>query len=417
MQDSLLVNFFYTFAITLRFDMSVEITLIILSSLIIFSYLFDLIAKKFKIPSVILLLLSGIGLHYIADLFSLKSPDFNSVLPLVGTVGLILIVLEGSLELKLEKEKSGLIKKSLASAFFILIITSVGLAIFFYYLTGENFQTCFLNAVPLGVISSAIAIPSASVLPVNRKDFIVYESSFSDIFGIILFNFIITNETINVNSFLNLGWQTILILVISGIFCIVLLYLLKRITHHLKFFLIIAMLILTYAIGKFYHLPTLVIVLAFGLFLNNIHWIRHPRFLKIFEYNNFNKDLQQLTQLSGETAFIVRTFFFLIFGFTLDVKSLLHIGVLVNGAVIILLIYLIRIIYQKFFVSTASWAEYLLAPRGLISILLFFSIPDALKLKGMQDGLLFFVILASSLIMAFGLLGVRDKKSAPDHKA
>jgi len=394
--------------------MSVEITLIILSSLVIFSYLFDLTAKKFKIPAVILLLLSGIGLRYVADFFAFESPDFNSVLPLVGTVGLILIVLEGSLELKLEKEKSVLIKRSLASAFFILILTTTGLAFFFYYLTGENFHVCFLNAVPLGVISSAIAIPSASVLPVNRKDFIVYESSFSDIFGIILFNFMITNDTINATSFLKLGWETILILIISGIFCLALLYLLKRITHHLKFFLIIAMLILTYAIGKYYHLPTLVIVLAFGLFLNNMQWIRHLKFRQIFEYDNFNKDLQQLTQLSGESAFIVRTFFFLIFGFTLEIESLLHWDVLINGGIIILTIYIIRIIYQKFFVATASWAEYFLAPRGLISILLFFSIPDELKLNGLQNGLLFFVILASSLIMAFGLAGVREKKLPPD---
>jgi len=394
--------------------MSVEIILIILSSLVIFSYLFDLTAKNFKIPSVILLLLSGIGLRYLADFFSFKTPDFTPILPLVGTIGLILIVLEGSLELKLEKEKSGLIKKSLGSAFFILIITSSGIALFFYYLTGENFRTCFLNAVPLGVISSAIAIPSANTLPVNRKDFIVYESSLSDIFGIMLFNFMITNDSINATSFLNLTWQTILILVISGLFCLVLLYLLKRITHHLKFFLIIAMLILTYAIGKFYHLPTLVIVLAFGLFLNNLQWIRHLKFRQIFEYENFNKDLQQLTQLTGESAFLVRTFFFLIFGFTLEVNSLLHLNVLLNGAVIILVIYFVRIIYQKIFVSTASWAEYFLAPRGLISILLFFSIPDDLKLNGLENGMLFFVILTSSLIMSFGLLGVRDKKSTPN---
>lgn len=393
--------------------MSVEIVLIILSSLVIFSYLFDLAAKKFKIPSVILLLLSGIGLRYVADFFSFASPDFTSILPLVGTVGLILIVLEGSLELKLEKEKSGLINRSLASAFFILMITSSGVAVFFYYLTGENFRACFLNAVPLGVISSAIAIPSASSLPVNRKDFIVYESSLSDIFGIILFNFIVTNDVINVASFVNLTWQTILILVISGLFCLALLYLLKRITHHLKFFLIIAMLILIYAIGKHYHLPTLVIVLAFGLFLNNLQWIRHLRFRQIFEYENFTKDLQQLTQLSGESAFLVRTFFFLIFGFTLEIESLLHIEVLINGAVIILLIFGVRILYQNFFVSTASWAEYFLAPRGLISILLFFSIPDSLKLKDLQNGLLFFVILATSIIMSFGLLGVRDKKTTP----
>jgi Kef-type K+ transport system membrane component KefB len=390
--------------------MSVEIILIILSSLVIFSYLFDLAAKRFKIPSVILLLLSGIGLRYMADFFSLLTPDFTPFLPLVGTIGLILIVLEGSLELKLEKEKSSLIYKSIASAFFILIGTSIGVAIFFHYLTGGNFRTCFLNAVPLGVISSAIAIPSASALPGNRKDFIVYESSLSDIFGIILFNFILTNDAINSASFLKLGWETILILMISGVFCLVLLYLLKRITHHLKFFLIIAMLILIYAIGKHYHLSTLVIVLVFGLFLNNLQWIRDIRFRQIFSYEYFNRDLQQLTQLSGESAFLVRTFFFLIFGFTLDIESLLHLDVLMNGTIIILFIYGIRTIYQKFFVSTASWAEYLLAPRGLISILLFFSIPDALKLKGLQNGLLFFVILATSIIMSFGLLGVRDKK-------
>jgi hypothetical protein len=48
-----------------------------------------------------------------------------------------------------------------------------------------------------------------------------------------------------------------------------------------------------------------------------------PSFQQNFAYDNFNKDLTQLTQLSGESAFIVRTFFFLIFGFTLNVQSLI----------------------------------------------------------------------------------------------
>jgi hypothetical protein len=392
--------------------MSVEVILIILSSLVVFSYLFDLVARQFKIPSVILLLLSGIGLRYLSDLLELPSINFGPILPLVGTIGLILIVLEGALELKLEKDNIGLIRRSLGSAFFILIITSVSLALFYYYfITGQDFRTIFINAIPLGVISSAIAIPSASVLSPERKEFIIYESSLSDIFGVILFNFMLTNETVNANSFLRLGWQTVLILVLSLLFCLALLYLLKRITHHLKFFLIIAMLILIYAIGKYYHLPTLVIVLAFGLFLNNLHWIQHPAFQRIFSYDNFSKDLTQLTQLSGESAFIVRTFFFLIFGFTLNIESLFHFEVLKNGLIIISIIYLIRIIYQKIFIRSATIAEYFLAPRGLISILLFFSIPDALRLKGLGDGLLFFVILATSIIMTFGFFSLPKKKS------
>lgn len=389
--------------------MTVEVTLIILSSLVIFSYGFDLIARKFKIPSVILLLLSGIGLRYLANWLEFPVPNFEPILPLVGTIGLILIVLEGSLELKLEREKASLIKSSLHSAFFILILTSTAIAFAYYYLSGSSLKICFLNAVPLGVISSSIAIPSASILPTARKEFIVYESSLSDIFGVVLFNFLMVNESIGTMSFVKLGWQTLLILVISAIFCLILLYLLKRITHHLKFFLIIAVLILAYATGKHYHLPTLLIVLAFGLFLNNLHWIRNRWFQRTFKYENFYKDLHQLVQLSGESAFIVRTFFFLIFGFTLNVNSLQDINVLTNGLIVVVIIFTVRIVYQKLFIPSASLAEFFLSPRGLISILLFFSIPESQKIIGLGDGLLFFVILATSLIMTFGLLSTGTK--------
>lgn len=393
--------------------MSVEVTLIVLSALVIFSYLFDLIAKQFKIPSVILLLLSGIGLRYLAIWLEIPIPNFEPILPLVGTIGLILIVLEGALELKLEREKSSLIKRSLGSAFFILLLTTAGITFFFQYQTGADLRLCFLNAVPLGIISSAIAIPSAGILPGNRKDFIIYESSLSDIFGIILFNFMLANDTIGFHSFVRLGWQTVLILILSAAFCLMLLYLLKRITHHLKFFLIIAVLVLVYAIGKFYHLPTLVIVLAFGLFLNNLHWIRLAWFKTVFKYDNFYKDFNQLNQLSGESAFIVRTFFFLIFGFTLDVSSLFNLSVLTNGGIIVAIIYIIRIAYQKFFVPKAGIAEYFLSPRGLISILLFFSIPESQKIPGLENSLLFFVILATSLVMTFGLVSVRKEQTPP----
>ncbi len=393
--------------------MSVEIVLMVLSALVVCSYTFDLIAKNFKIPAVVLLLISGIGLSYLAAFLGVQKFNFTQILPLIGTVGLILIVLEGSLELKLHREKAGMIKRSMASAFFILLLTTVGIAFFFHYLTAEEFRLCFLNAVPLGIISSAIAIPSSGVLLPKRKEFIVYESSLSDIFGIILFNFMIANQTITTYSFVELAWSTFLILILAAIFCLTLLYLLKHITHNIKFFLIIAMLILAYAVGKYYHLPALIMVLAFGLFLNNIHWIHFHWFTSAFKYDNFSKDFHQLAQLSGESAFIVRTFFFLIFGFTLDVGSLIHMDVLRNGLIILFIIYFIRIIYMKVRVPNASWAEYLLSPRGLISILLFFSIPEEMKLKGFDNGLLFFIILGSSLVMTFGLLSAKKEK-APD---
>ena len=54
--------------------------LILLSGLVIFSYLFDMIAKKTKIPSVLLLLFLGIGLKLIVNYFSLETFDFLKIL-------------------------------------------------------------------------------------------------------------------------------------------------------------------------------------------------------------------------------------------------------------------------------------------------------------------------------------------------
>ena len=43
-------------------------------------------------------------------------------------------------------------------------------------------------------------------------------------------------------------------------------------------------------------------------------------------------------------------------------------------------------------------------PRGLITILLFYKIPSELKLTEFSDGVVYFVILATSIIMFVGSL-------------
>jgi hypothetical protein len=53
--------------------------------------------------------------------FDIDLPDLTATLPVLGTIGLILIVL-GSLELELNKSKIGLIKKSSIGAFLPLIV-------------------------------------------------------------------------------------------------------------------------------------------------------------------------------------------------------------------------------------------------------------------------------------------------------
>lgn len=384
--------------------MKVEIPLLILSSLVIFSYIFDLFARKSKIPSILLLLASGVGLQYAAKYFGFSTHVLQQVLPLMGTVGLILIVLEGSLELKLTGDKKLLIRRSVASAFFILLISTFAITLFLFYITDASLRLCFINAIPFSIISSAIAIPSASVLPKERKEFIVYESSMSDIFGIMLFNFAITNESYGFSSYTSLLGETLVVSIMAIAFCIGLLYLMSRITHKLKFFLVISVLVLVYAIGKFNHLSSLVIVLVFGLFLSNAESIRIPIFRKLFLYKNYQQDLEQMHLLSGESAFLVRTFFFLIFGISIDIQSLSDYYGLIYGVIIVFIIYLARFFYQRLFLKTATITELFLSPRGLISILLFLSIPQAERIDGVGEGVMLLVIILTSVIMTIGLM-------------
>lgn len=381
----------------------------ILSSLVIFSYLFDILAGKTKLPSVLLLLFLGIGLRQLVAYFGLPIFNFLTILPALGAMGLILIVFEGALELKYDKEKNSLIKRSFFSSLIILLTTTLAIALIIQQFTGYSFHLCFANAIPFSIISSSIAIPSASGLSKAKKEFVIYESSFSDIFGIILFNFVINNKKFTVGSFAHLGWEIFLIALLAVISCVFLLYLMGRIGHHVKFFLIIAILVLIYALGQHFHLSSLIIVLGFGLFLNNADEIKIPFFQKYFYYSHLPKDLIQLFQLSAESAFIIRTFFFVIFGFTMNINELQNLTIIEYGICIVFAIYVIRFIYLKFFVKTNFFPEVLITPRGLISILLYYHLPVHLKIPGVETGLLFLVILTTSLIMSLGLMAYKKE--------
>ncbi|WP_443938349.1 sodium:proton antiporter [Pedobacter sp. MW01-1-1] len=394
--------------------MSTYTILIILSGLVIFSYLFDLVAGKTKIPSVLLLLLLGIGLRLMVDNLHIQTFNFLSILPTLGTVGLILIVFEGSLELKYDKRKNTVIKSAFFSALTILLATITIITLVIYQISHRDLYTCIANAIPFSVISSAIAIPSASALNKRDKEFVVYESSFSDILGIIAFNFVLSNPSVSISSFVSLGINTSLIFILSAIACVVLLYIMGRLAHHVKFFLIISILILVYAVGQSYHLSSLVLILSTGLFLNNADTIQNLWFRGFFLYKNLSADLSQLYQLSAESAFILRTFFFVIFGFTMSIHELNDKIILINGLIILISIYLVRLFFLKVFKKGNISPVVYVAPRGLISILLYFNLPDALKMPDIGTPFLFLVVLGSSIIMTLGLTLSGNKPVADD---
>lgn len=384
--------------------MTTYTVLIILSSLVIFSYLFDIFARRTKFPAVPLLLLTGIGLRLLSDFLQWPTINLLAILPAIGTVGLILIVFEASLELRYERQKNILVLKAFMSALVILLVTTAAIAYIHHNLTGSAWRLCIINSIPYGIISSAIAIPSTAHFSMDKKEFIVYESTFSDILGILLFSFMLNNEMITGVSMLILARDSFMVLMISAAFCLLLLFLIGRLRHPVKFFLILSILVLVYGIGRLLDLPSLIIVLIFGIFLNNADQIRVESFRNYFLYPSFKADLHQLTQISKESAFLIRTFFFIIFGFIINVDSLGNWDIINYGIIILITIYFVRAIYLRFFEKSGYLIPLLVTPRGLISILLFLSIPEELRISESGTGLLFLVVLATSLVMTVGLL-------------
>lgn len=389
--------------------MNTYTVLIVLSVLVIFSYLFDLFAKRTKFPAVLLLLGLGVILRQTTLFLEIPLPNLKVLLPALGSLGLILIVFEGAMELQFHVSKLKLINKSFITALSIMLLSTFLIAVYFFYSAHLPFYACTLNAIPYAVISSAIAIPSVSFLTGEKKEFIVYESSFSDILGIMFFNYTLANPSFSLKSIFVLTSETLMLLLLSGGFCLLLMFLIGRITHRIKFFLVISIMILTYSVGKQYHLSTLIIVLVFGFFLANQHLIKWKPYQKNFQYKNFEQDFEQLEMLSAECAFLIRTFFFLLLGFTIDPEILMSKEVAFNGLIILAFLYLTRFVYLKWVAKTPLSPEVFVNPRGLISVLLFVSIPASLKLGFWAEGLLLFVILSSCIIMMLGLLSYKKE--------
>jgi cell volume regulation protein A len=377
--------------------------IIIICCLFLTAYFFDLTASRTRIPSVILLLILGWVIKQLSLIFEIQIFNLSTILPILGTVGLILIVLEGSLELELNKSKIAVIRKSIINALIPIFLLGFLLAFLFQYIGNFTFKDGLLNAIPLCIISSAIAIPSVRKLSKSNSEFIIYESSFSDILGILIFNFIALNDIISTFSFLNFFFQLFLIIVVSLIATIGLSFLLSKSKHHIKFVPIILIVILIYSISKVYHLPALIFVLLFGLFLANIDEFKQFRWIKKFEPDILIQEVIKFKSIVSEAAFLIRTLFFLVFGYLIETYEILNINTMAWSFGIVIGIFIIRFILLK--ITKLPLAPLLyIAPRGLITILLFFSIIPSHSISIVNKSLIIQVIILTALIMMIGMI-------------
>lgn len=391
------------------FQLNTEYLLIIACGLVVLSYLFSIASRYIRVPSVLLLLFAGIGFRALADANDVQVAFSDQVVESLGIIGLIMIVLEAGLDLKLGRDKIKLIRDSFFSALVIFVISTALLTYILNYWLREPIEKCLVYAIPLSIMSSSIVIPSLHPLTAQKKEFLVYEASFSDIIGIIVFNYFTAKDTYTWSSVGTFGLNMVVSVVLSIALSFLLFLILAKTKLNIKFFLIFSLLILIYAGGKLLHLPSLIIIIIFGLLINNWEKIRWPRLLRHFPHPEIESLRHLLHSVTAETSFLIRTFFFLLFGFSISLKFLSEREVVIVGSMIVAALFFVRLLYLRLLVKTNVFPESFFIPRGLITIVLFYKIPDHLKLTTFTDGILFYIIFVTGIIMALGMIFYKKK--------
>ena len=93
---------------------------------------------------------------------------------------------------------------------------------------------------------------------------------------------------------------------------------------------------------------------------------------------------------------------------------------MVSG-LIIFSIYAIRFVVLRLFLGVDINPQVFIAPRGLITVLLFYAIPAEAEYLDFDKGILLFIIIGTSLIMTFAMIldkqnttkAVRDAQNTP----
>jgi len=390
------------------YNIIIEVSLII-----ILSFIFNGISKKTNIPAVLMLIALGVILQYALKYFVADKFDFMPILEVLGIIGLIMIVLEAALELKLQKDKVVPILKALGVAFVGLLASAWVAALILHNFVPEmTMKSAWLYATPLSILSSAIIIPSVVGLKPNVKEFHIYESTFSDIIGIMMFYFLVGELNPSESSgFIGFGLNLLVTILIAVVASYVIILIFQKIRSQAKLFLLIAVLLLLYALGKKMHLSSLIIILIFGLIIANMKLFFVGPLSKYLELDKAKQIYHELHIITLETAFVVRTFFFVIFGLTIAVASLWDINVALISIAIILSIYAIRFAVLRVFMGSDIVPQLFIAPRGLITVLLFYAIPEEALIATFEPGILLFVIIVTSLVMTWAMIKNGKKES------
>ena len=383
------------------------------SGLLLLAYGIEHFGRRFRVPSVVLLIVAGLIARQILDAFELRFHWVEPIVPVIGTIGLILIVLEGALDLTVTRERRAMIISAAASSLAGFLASLAAFALIFGGLLYFDPKVAVMAAIPFAVVSSAVAIPSAAGLPEGTREFVVYESSLSDILGVLVFYAWLAADGSLEGFAADLVGGGALSLVAAVLAAIALFYFINQIVGHVRFLPLLAGLVFLYAIGKELHLSPLILVLVCGLIINNPNLVTWHAKLRGMQNETYAQTLREFKGLVAELTFAMKSFFFLLLGYWTDVRSMLSVEALLVAiagiAAILATRWLILKALRRDGLAQLVW----IAPRGLITVLLFLSARETGKLDAFPFGSVMLVVMITAALTALAHRGQGHVEEQP----
>jgi len=378
---------------------NVYVSILLASVILLAAFAIERTGRQLRMPPVIFLIAAGMLAKPALHAFGWTLAGLDMMVPIIGTIGLVLIVLEGSLDISLSRDRIHAARSAMWMAllgFLVCLVLLVPL-ISMYFAFG--LFKALVIAVPVAVISSAVAIPNSQFLPAHGREFVVYESALSDILGVIVFFALVHSDGSFLGVVEGLLGGGLVSLVLSVICAIGLAMVLMHSQGPIRFLPLLAGLLGLYAAGKLLHLSPLIMVLLFGLTINNPTLItRIPRFSHWMS-DNYETTLNEFKAIAFELTFAVRGFFFILLGYWTDVATLLMPKAWLGAVVVLFIIYTSRSALLRVFGGELGSPLLWLAPRGLITVLLYLTARMVVPVPDWVGGTVLIVVLVSAALI------------------
>ncbi|MFC1918827.1 cation:proton antiporter [Chloroflexota bacterium] len=384
--------------------------------LVFLAHLFTGIFSRTRIPDVILLIVIGVCL---GPVFGLTSPSqFGAVGSVFTTITLIIILFESGIDLRL-----GTLRSAFSGAmtlaplsFFSVMVVVAGFAL---WLTGLELIPAFILGAIVGSTSETVVIPLVRQLRIREetRTLLSVESSVNDVLSIVITVALVEAYKLGEFKIASMSGDLIASFLVAIVFGIVGAFIWSTLLNKIRaiknaMFTTPAFVFVIFGIVETLGFSGPIAALAFGVTIGNIESIWVP----IFKAPK-SREPVGLTETEksffAEVAFLLKTFFFVYLGISLELITgwPVVVGIILTVITFVLRIPAVRVSVKKSVPTKDVSVMAVMIPKGLAAVVLA-SIPLQQGVVGGEliKNVTYSVVLLSILVTSLLVLSIEKTK-------